>query len=172
MRTPTREVGRGSIRCLDPLHLRTGMNPQDMMKKPILFGLLATIVLLSACARPECHNTNPVFDRHAPYSKVYKDELVAQLKTMDSAEVRYWIDTYEGLDGKVLLHVFVQGGDLCAKAVLVVPPELAGRMYEKQGAWKHGFGYHGAEVIGLRYDVVQTTTSTEMVYRGRERVID
>ncbi len=128
--------------------------------------------LLSACARPECRNTNAVFEQHSPYSKVYKDELVAQLKTIDSSDVRYWIDTYEGLDGEVFLHVFVQGGDLCAKAVLTVPPEKSGRLYEKKGNWKHGHGCRGAEVIGLEYDVIQTDGTTELIYRGRERIID
>jgi hypothetical protein len=130
------------------------------------------VVLLSAGARPECHNTNPVFDQHSPYSKIYKDELIAQLTTVSKEDVRYWIDTYEGLDGEVFIHLFVQGGDLCAKAVLTIPPEREKKLHAKKGNWKHGYGSRGAEVIGLKYDVVQTSEKTELIFRGWDRMID
>lgn len=138
----------------------------------IALRLLILAALLSACARPECHNTNPVFDQHSPYSKAYQDELLAQLQRLDPDEVRYWIDTYEGLDGQKLVHFYVQGGDLCAKAIMTIPPDPNKRWPEKKGNWKNGLGSRGAEVLGLKYDVLQTSEKTELVFRGWERMID
>ncbi len=154
-------------------HLRSVMPGAAIpLKLRVALGLLGVVVLLNACSRPECRNTNPVFDQHSPYSKAYKDELLARLKTVGSDDPRWWIDTYEGREGKVFLHVFVQGDELCATAVFTVPPEEAGKLHEKKGNWKHGYGYSGAEVIGMKYDIVQTEGMTELIYRGRERVID
>jgi hypothetical protein len=149
------------------------MTDKDILQKlRVALRLLVVAVLLNACSRPECHNTNPVFDQNSPYSKVYKDELIAQLKTVSKEDVRYWIDTYEGRNGEVFLHLFVQGGDLCAKAVLTIPPERDEKLHQKKGNWKHGYGSRGAEVIGLKYDMVQTSETTELIFQGWDGMID
>jgi hypothetical protein len=134
--------------------------------------LLLLATALNACARPECHNTNPVFDQHAPESEVYKEELIGRLQKLEADDLRWWVDTYEGRDGEVFVHFFVQGGDLCAKAVMTVLPDLGKRSYRKKGNWKNGYGAHGAEVIGLKYDVVRKSGNTELVYHGWDRMID
>ena len=165
--------GRSAARHSLFVHLRIPMRCVGSHSKANPFiGLMALVMLLLGCARPECQNTNPVFDQHAPGSEVYTEELLDQLQKRDPNDVRWWVDTYEGRNGAVFIHFFVQGGDLCAKAVMTIPPDREKKHREKKGNWKNGFGAHGAEVIGLKYDVVRTDGKTELVFRGWDRMID
>ena len=56
------------------------------MKFKILSILLLVLVLIASCDRPDCTNENPIFDNYNPNSKIYKDELVHQLKKIDQSK--------------------------------------------------------------------------------------
>jgi hypothetical protein len=57
-----------------------------------IFGLL---IFMTGCDRPECKNTNAIFDKFSPDTKEYKDELVKQLATVDKSKLTFWIDGYK-----------------------------------------------------------------------------
>lgn len=136
-------------------------------------AFLASVVLAGAlvgCDRPECTNTNPIFEQEAPGSVRYNEELLAQVDRLGPDGVRYWIDTWEDLDGEQFLWVYVQGDGLCAKAVLELHGEDRSEGMTRNS--KNAGGSHGAEVIGLHYAVERSPGRTVLVYEGRERIID
>ena len=59
------------------------------MKKLIL--LLSVLLVVSCYDRPDCTNTNEIFNKYSPNIKEYKDELVNQLRLVDNTKLKYWI---------------------------------------------------------------------------------
>ncbi len=78
-------------------------------KIKIILPLFCLALLLSACDRPVCKNTNPVFDKYSPDSDEYKSELIKQLGVVDKTKLTYWFSQYVESDGKELLFFHIQG---------------------------------------------------------------
>lgn len=139
--------------------------------KTIILNAIALCILIvgvMSCDRPQCTNKNPIFEKNQPDSKIYKDELVKQLKTIDQTKLTYWLQKYEKNDGKEYLYFFIQGNDLCAIIVLTVNQwNRLENLREKKGV-----GYRGAEFTNLKFDILQDSSKTEFIYKGFSRLID
>ncbi|MBU0488576.1 MAG: hypothetical protein KKA07_06740 [Bacteroidetes bacterium] len=133
----------------------------------ITFAICCGLALFTSCDRPECTNTNPVFDNFSPESKEYKDELVRQLKIIDKDDLRCFFDKYLEDDSLRYLQVLIQSADLCAMAVITVrnsDEQIKGIIEAK------GQGYSGAEFIKLEFVALQDLLRTEFRYMGVNRL--
>ena len=83
------------------------------------YRLIYTFLFLSttwffSCDRPNCNNENLIFKTKEPDSKMYKDELVKQLNTVDMEKLTYWLQKYNQHKGNESLYFHIQGDGLCA----------------------------------------------------------
>ena len=138
-----------------------------IMKKNII--LLVLYIVTGSCDKPPCENTNPVFAKYAPDSKEYKDELAKQLNRVDKSSLTYWMESFatNGESPRMMAHI--QGDGLCAKIVLLLKDSKDGveNIVERQG-----MGYRGAELKDLEYDVIQSNTGTEFVFKKVGSIVD
>lgn len=81
----------------------------------------------------------------------------------------YWLDRYEEVDSLKFLQVFIQGEGLCAKTKLTIK-EIDDKLSDIIKA--KGKGYSGAELKNLQIEVYQVATTTELIYRGMDKVVD
>jgi hypothetical protein len=135
------------------------------MKRVLFFGTL----MMLACDRPQCTNSNPVFDGNPPVSAIYKDELLKQIDAEGENNLSYWLERYEERDGKAYLQFSVQGDGLCAVADVLVKEwdeKIAGIKRTK------GMSYSGAEIKGLKFTVKRDSAHTELVYQSLDAIID
>ena len=136
------------------------------MKQYLL--LLCLLVLITACDRPGCKSTNPVFNNYEPTSEVYKAELAKELNATD-AGLDYHLASYHETGSFPYMIVYVQGGDICAKAMVTIEKhdeDIAAIIKTK------GEGYVGAELAGLKLAIVQQPGETQFLYKGMEYVLD
>lgn len=133
----------------------------------ILLPIIAMFLAL-ACDRPDCTNTNPVFDQNTPESKEYKDELINELKRADESEITYWLKSYEEKYGREYLIFNVQGDGICA----VMEINLTKWDGLEDLREKKGVSYRGAQFTGLEYEVRRTDYETQFIFSGYERIID
>jgi len=128
---------------------------------------VALLFALTACDRKECTSSNPVFANNPPSSKVYKDELLEQIKHKDG-DVEYWFKEYMERDGKTYMVFHVQNNDLCAVAEILVTEwdDNIANIKKVKG------GGYGGEVIGLQYRVEQDAAHTELIYENLDTIID
>jgi hypothetical protein len=120
-----------------------------MKKISVVIQSLSVLIILAAgCGRPDCENTNAVFNKFSPETQEYKEELMAQISRVKKSERRYWMDTYEEKDAQRYIHAYVQGDGLCAKIVLTVRDSEKGI---EDILKNKGMGYSGAELEGLEF---------------------
>lgn len=139
------------------------------MKQVTIQTILLVFVLgFISCDRPNCTNTNQVFESNNPESKHYKDELVKQLKNIDQTKLRYWLQKYEERNGKEFLHFNIQNDGLCAIIVLRMSTweKLENLRKEK------GVSYRGAEFVNLKFETQTNNSSTQFIYKSFDRIID
>jgi hypothetical protein len=118
--------------------------------------------LVLSCDRPDCKNTNSIFDKYSPDKKEYKDELVNQLVKVDKSKLTYWMDSYQETENSKSIHAHIQGNGLCAKIVLEIKDSENGI----KGIIKNeGKGYRGAELENLKFDVRQDSNSTKFIFQ-------
>ena len=130
--------------------------------------LLVFVFGFISCDRPNCTNTNQVFESNNPESKHYKDELVKQLKNIDQTKLRYWLQKYEERNGKEFLHFNIQSDGLCAIIVLRMSTwEKLENLRKKKGA-----SYRGAEFVNLKFETQTNDSSTQFIYKSFDRIID
>lgn len=140
------------------------------MKSIHLFFIVTSIlsVVVSACDKPECTNTNPIFDKNQPESRIYQDELAFQIQKTGTEYLSYWFRNYENQNGNELLYFSVQGDSLCATMILEVRDwSNLSDLREKKGE-----SYRGAEFRGLKFDIEQDSLSTRFIYKGQLEIID
>jgi hypothetical protein len=140
----------------------------NTMKKPLVSIALLAILAVS-CDRPDCSSNNSIFAYYVPESKVYKDELIRLMKINGSNVLSYWFDRYEEKNGTAYIHVFVQGDQLCAKAVVKVDSPDASLL---QLCKNKGLGYSGAELKYLQLAFRQNDQTTDIVYKSVGFIID
>jgi hypothetical protein len=137
------------------------------MRSMLVF--VSLVFLLAACDRPECTNTNPVFDRYTPASKEYKAELVLQMKKVNAGKLSYWIDKYQHQEGKDYMTIHVQGDGLCAQAIMDITND--GERFSQFKAVRGG-GYHGAELRGLKFRIDSSGGEYNFVFESLNWIID
>jgi hypothetical protein len=138
--------------------------------KQVFFSsvLIISILGFASCDGPDCNNTNPIFEINIPESKVYKDELIKQLESIDQSKLSYRLQKYDEKDGKESLYFHIQGDGLCA--IL----ELTMTHWEKLESVreKKGVSYRGAEFTNLKFEIKEDSLSTEFIYKTFDRIID
>ncbi len=138
-----------------------------MKLKSILF-LATALIFLASCDRPDCKNTNPVFDSNGLESNTYKQELIKEMDRIGKSNLTYWLSSYSEQNGKEFITVNIQGGDLCAKGLLQVTDwkNIEGIKRNK------GVSYIGAQLKGLTFDIITTEESVDFIYKNVERIVD
>jgi hypothetical protein len=127
---------------------------------------LVLALITVSCNRPECQNTNPIFDKYPPFANEYKAELVRQMRSIGQDKLKYWFDRLERRENKDYMIVYVQGDKLCAKGYVRVLD-----WNDIENLRDHG-GYSGAGLRGLRLNISETNGQTELVYAGVDKIID
>ena len=140
-----------------------------MIKISISVLTFCLVFLLISCDRPECTNTNEIFDKYAPNTREYKDELVKQLKLIDKSKLTYWMSVYHEEKNSKYIRAHIQGDGLCAKIELLVKDSQKGI----EGIIKHkGMSYSGAELEELKFEIIQDSTTTEFVFEEISGIVD
>ena len=137
-------------------------------KFKFLFAFLCLALLFGACDRPECKNTNPVFDQYLPDTEEYKAELAKQLGPIARSQLRYWFREYNNTSGQELLYFNIQGEGLCANIVLSVEQWDKLKLLRQ----KKGISYRGAEFKNLQFDIRQDSLKTEFILNDFTKIID
>lgn len=141
------------------------MEITKLLKAGLFIGLFT---LMLSCDRPKCGNTNPIFDRYTPETKEYKEELARLLEMNKNNELSYWFDRYEPKNNKEYILVYIQGGELCAKGLILV--DNWGKLEGVKRA--QGLGYGGAELRGLQIDIRKDSQEIELVLKDIDYIID
>ena len=131
-------------------------------------ALYLLLISVMSCDRPDCMNNNQTFDINQPSSKIYKEELVKELKIVDRSKLTYWLQKYEQVNDQEYLHFYIQGDNLCAKIVLRMNHWDRLKNLRK----KKGVTYRGAEFTNLQFDIQQDSLRTEFIYSSFDRIID
>ncbi len=138
------------------------------MKLKSILILSTLLIFLASCDRPNCKNTNSIFDSNGIETNVYKNELVKEMDKVGKENLTYWLSNYTEQNGKEFITVNIQGDGLCAKGLLQV------------NDWKNiegikrtkGVSYNGAELKGLTFDIVTNGESIDFIYKNIESIVD
>ena len=140
-----------------------------MKPKIFHFFLIVSVIILSiSCGRPECKNTNSVFDIFTPDAKEYKTELLNQIEAADIGQLRYWFIRYFKKNEKDYIEINIQGGNICAKAEVRVD-EWGNMTAIKK---KKGLGYSGTELKGFEMMMVQDSNITNLIFVDVDKISD
>lgn len=138
------------------------------MKLKSILILSIVFTLLMSCERPDCKNTNPIFDSNNIESNLYKQELVKELNKIGKENLTYWLVNYSEQNGKEFITVNIQGNGLCAKGFLQVD-----NWNNIEGIKKtKGISYRGAQLKGLTFDIITNGESINFIYKNLDRIID
>ena len=138
--------------------------------KQILTNIVLIISVLGfvSCDRPDCNNTNLIFENNMPDSRVYKDELVKRLNYIDQSKLTYWLQKHDDQNGKESLYFHIQGDGLCAILHLTINDwNKLENVRERKGV-----GRRGAEFTNLKFKIIKDSVSTEFIYKTFDRIID
>ena len=138
--------------------------------KQILTNIVLIISVLGfvSCDRPDCNNTNLIFENNMPDSRVYKDELVKRLNYIDQSKLTYWLQNHDDQNGKESLYFHIQGDGLCAILHLTINDwNKLENVRERKGV-----GRRGAEFTNLKFKIIKDSVSTEFIYKTFDRIID
>ena len=136
--------------------------------KLVTGSILLSFFLILSCDRPVCESDNDIFNTYDPNTKIYKDELVKQLKLVDNDQLRYWLKSYDDNDGIESIYFYIQGDNLCAILHLtMIHWDKLERVREKKGG-----GRRGAEFTKLTFDIYQDSLKTEFIYKNYDSLID
>lgn len=138
------------------------------MKTNPLLILTAFLIFLGSCGRPDCKNTNSVFESNDIESKVYKKELAKEIKRIGKNNLTYWLSSYSVQNEQEFITVNIQGEGLCAKGLLQV------------NDWKNmegikrtkGVSYKGAQLKGLTFEILTNGESIDFIYKSIEGIVD
>jgi hypothetical protein len=138
------------------------------MKVKSILILSTLIIFLASCDRPDCKNTNSVFDSNGLETNVYKQELIQEMDRIGKNNLTYWLSSYTEQNEKEFITVNIQGDGLCAKGLLQV------------NDWKNiegikrtkGVSYRGAQLKGLTFDIITNGESIDFIYNSIERIVD
>lgn len=121
-----------------------------------------------ACDRPECQNTNPVFNSFSSDKQEYKKELVHQLSELPANSLRFWLKDFKLNSAKEILVFYVQGEGLCAEMELEVKDWTGMENLREQ----QGESYRGAEFKNLQYLIHQDDQGISFILSSFTDIID
>ncbi len=139
------------------------------MKTIKYFLIFGFTVLIASCKSHECYNNNIIFAKYGPQSKKYKDELATEIKLLKAEELSYYLLGYKKSNDKEYIQISVQAPNLCAKSNLIVEQwddVLEGIKQNK------GQGYIGAELVGLKFEFIETPDGVQLKYKSVESIVD
>lgn len=136
--------------------------------RPINVLLMFGLLVANACNKPNCTNTNPVFNTFKPDDFEYKSTLANVLSEANKAKLTYWFSEYKNIQGSEILYFEVQGENLCATLAMEVDDwsKLADLRQKK------GVSYRGAEFVNLTYDILRDSSSVRFLFKGFDDIID
>lgn len=131
-----------------------------------LFVLIVLILSIS-CDRPNCKNSNPIFEKFPPESDEYKSELADKIGLIGIENLDYWFDKYHMTNNKEFIEVFVQNDSLCAKAILEVND-----WSKIKGLRQVNNGYSGAKLNGLTMRIEKVGIQTRFILENLKSIDD
>jgi hypothetical protein len=133
------------------------------------FTSLSLLLFLYGCQNGTCTNSNSIFDKNLPESKIYQDELIKQLKQTANSDVVYTLKEYKQKGDNTYLYVVTKSTNLCAIAVVKVVEwnEKIEDIHRTKGK-----GYFYSEFKNLQLDFIQDSLKTEIIYKDLEKIID
>lgn len=141
------------------------------MLKVNVVVLCLLMLLVQSCDRPECRNTNVVFDKFSPFQNEYKAELVKRISMVDREKLQYWISERVVKEGRTYMVVDIDGEGLCAKGVIDITyvPQTNNL---KQFQESTGKGYKGARLSGLKYKISNTDGVYSFFFVNVNAIVD
>lgn len=133
----------------------------------IRIAAISLIVSLSACQTGFDTQSNLVFDKNAPSSKAYKNELAVKIKANPSGLI-YTFNKYFESNGQDFLYITITGEDFKANGLVLV------QNWDKLENIRRtkGIGYLGAELEGLRLNIKENSDGAMLVCAGLEKILD
>ena len=134
-----------------------------------LTTVFISIILFTyiACDRPNCKNTNPIFDKFSPESSEYKLELSKQIQSVGFENLDYLFDKYFKINDKEYIVINVHNDSVCAKAIVEV------KNWSKiEGLRKEINGYRGAKLNGLRMRIEHVGNKVDFIYEDIANIED
>lgn len=137
-----------------------------LLTKRITLGLVFCF-LFTACQKNNGVNKEPIFNHNPPESAVYISKL-AELIKADDDQLSYYIKGYAVQNGHDFLRVNVSGPDILASAYLQIndPKGIEDIVV------KHAEGYVGAELEGLKIEIVTNPKGIVFLYKSVEKIVD
>jgi hypothetical protein len=136
-------------------------------KRASLIFCAALYLSINSCSKPECKNSNPVFNTFSLDTKEYRIELAKQIRNIGAENLSYWFNGYLKKGAAEYIIVSIQGKDLCAAAEILVSD-----WGKVSGMRKEVSGYEGSELKGLDFEIVQDSTGTSFVFKDIDQIID
>lgn len=139
-----------------------------IMKTKSILILSTLLIFLASCDRPDCENTNSIFDSNGAETNAYKKELVKEMDRVGKENLTYWLSNYTEQNGKEFITVNIQGDGLCAKGLLQVSDwkNIEGIKRTK------GVSYNGAQLKGLTFDIITNGESIDFIYKNIASIVD
>ena len=130
-------------------------------------GFLSLLIVLPACDRPGCQNTNVVFDRFTPGSVEYRAELAKQIRLKGEDNLDYWYDRYLVQNGKEFIEIYIQGEGLCAKGIVEVTDWTKISSLRRKTS-----GYRGARLKDFKMEIITDSASVGFLYKDIGCIVD
>jgi len=138
------------------------------MKTKSLLILSILLIFLASCDRPDCKNTNSIFDSNGVETNMYKQELIKEMHRIGKNNLTYWVSSYTEQNGKEFITVNIQGDGLCAKGLLQVNDWNIIEGIKKT----KGDSYIGAQLKGLTFDIITNGESIDFIYKNIVSIVD
>ena len=138
------------------------------MKTKSILILSVFLIFLASCDRPDCKNTNSLFDSNTMESAIYKQELIREMDVLGKENLTYWLSNYSEQNGKEFIVVNIQGEGLCAQGLLQVNDWTDIEEIKRT----KGHSYNGAQLKGLIFDIINNGESIDFIYKGLESIVD
>jgi hypothetical protein len=136
------------------------------MIQPVRVVLYSTLLALTACGERRQCTVPAAFNQAKPGSEAYNAALATELKQL--ARPRFYLEEYVEQQNEPYLLVLVQQESVCIKALM----KVAGTAGMESLLEHKGKGYGGAELYGLKYDIVRDTKGTQIICKSVKRVFD
>ena len=125
------------------------------------------ILTLFSCGKPDCVNTNQVFNKYKSDQFEYKNEI-ERLMISDYDKIEFWLDGYVKNDSGEFIKVQISGENICAKTLVKVTDWTKLEGIQKT----QGRAYSGAKLVGLKFSSKKDSTNTYFLFKDIEKVID
>ncbi len=129
---------------------------------------ISIAILLASCDKPQCTNHNPVFDKHKPADKEYRDELAGLVEAVDRDSILFWINDYDSTREHEYMYADVIGRNICAIAVF----DVTGNEEFENFRRVKGVSYSGAQLLAPRYRIQHTDSGAQFVLDSVGMIVD